>query len=278
MSASPRATAGQLVITAATRPINLGLAGVGVAAGLALLVTGMGAVPGIALLALSLVTWVGLTAWDTLFNPRLREEVIARAAASSPPKEETTAEVPLGDGTPPELRRAYEQVQRASQQIRQAMDGTGDLLQDHLVETWGHCTQLVDQAGKIAQRGNRLYAYLRSVNPNAVRQEIQDLQNRARRTRDEGAAAAYREAAQARQQQVEAWQQIEGLYERVKAEMVALQSRLDEVHARVIRLDASDLDGAVQAGQTMSSQLKSLNEEVTVLERAVAATLKEVSP
>lgn len=269
---SPRAPLGRILVKAAFRPLNLGIGAVGLSMALALALAGAGPGPSGALLGLALVTWLGLVAWDTFLNPTLRQEASFQAPSFNPRAPEVVP-LPLEEGPPPELRRSHEQVFQASLRIRQAMDESGDVLQSQLGETWSQCSHLVEDAGRMVERGYRLYAYLRSVNPTALRQEIRELHEKAHRTRDEGAARAWLQAAQARQQQVEAWQAIEGLYERVKAQLTALHTRLEEVHARVIRMNALDQDQARAESASLSVQLKSLDDEVTVLERAMADVL-----
>jgi hypothetical protein len=134
---------------------------------------------------------------------------------------------------------------------------------------------LLDSADETALRGDTLYAWLRSHDPNAIHQEARDRADAAHRARDVEVARSLRTAADAKARQLETYRELRALLDRISAELVAAEATLDELHARVMKLTLSDPGDAV-AGLSVGQDLAELRKRLQVLEKSAAATLREV--
>jgi hypothetical protein len=267
-SEHPNAT--RLALAAATRPVTIGVGAAGLTLAAAL-VAGSAVAPGVAVLALTVTTWLGLSTWDALFDAGFRK----RLAGTQRP--ETPTRKAIDRSLPEALRVPLESALASSQRIKAAMDAADDVVQPHLLEAWGECEVLLDEAQRVAERGARLERYLISVSPEDVQRDRADLLKRAEKSSDADAAEAWRQAAGARAQQLETWRQIAGIYERIKAQLYSVVAALDEILARVVRIEASDLECAATATASLQGRVHELRGEIGVLERAATATLAEVA-
>lgn len=245
-------------VDAATRPMNLVAPGVGTLAAGGLVAMGM---PPLALAigALSLSAWGAMVAWD-----------LASPAPAKPPPERRPPEI---DSV--ELKRLLTAVYRAAWNVRRQVDEHEGVLSSSLLELRAECEGLLDSADETALRGDTLYAWLRSHDPNAIHQEARDRADAAHRARDVEVARSLRTAADAKARQLETYRELRALLDRISAELVAAEATLDELHARVMKLTLSDPGDAV-ARLSVGQDLAELRKRLQVLEKSAAATLREV--
>jgi hypothetical protein len=71
--------------------------------------------------------------------------------------------------------------------------------------------------------------------------------------------------------------QIEGLYDRVRAQLAAIESSTDGMYAKIVKLQATDVEEAVVVNQSISAQLDTLSSDLHILESAVEETLQEMA-
>lgn len=271
-SVDPRTVA----IASASSPINLAVLGAGTlgAVGLVLAAHPM---LGIMVLALGVLAYGALVGLD-MFNPAFIRRVHSQIGAGSHADTAgLVAEILPGEIEPEELRATYQAILASCGQVHDAVGAGDGVLQRSLTEAHERCAYLVREAGQMARRGNALHRYLARERPRAIEAEAVRLEGQAQSTRDQAAAQSFRQAAQARRLQVETYLQIEGLYDRIKAQLSVIQTALDGIHARVVKINATDPEKAATLGASLSDHLGALQTDMQVLETAVDETMKELS-
>lgn len=246
------------LLSAATRPLHLLPPGLGVIAAGGLLVAGLPPLA-IAVGVLSLGTWAALTGW----------EMAGGAPPPSPPPD------PLAGIQAPELRDQLRSVLAAADRVRAQVEGHDGVLDGSFVEILAEQTELVTAATATARRADKVWALLRTVDPASLQGEVADRRAAARRAVDPEVRRSLEEAAAAKAREIDAWRSLAGLVDRVRAELVAADAALDELHARVVRLMMDDPSAAADA--SVATQVRSLAERLHGLERSVDATLKEMA-
>jgi hypothetical protein len=164
-----------------------------------------------------------------------------------------------------ELSAAYADVLRAHEGLRGAMRD-GDNPSQDLRDVYQRCTDLVLATGKVARSGDSLRRYMGARSPLTVEAEVARLEDRAARSCDDGAASAYRMAAGARRRQLDTYQQIGTLYDRIEARLVLVTSFLSAVEAMVVKLQALDMERLHDELVSIGEQIDELNGEIGMLE------------
>jgi hypothetical protein len=147
-----------------------------------------------------------------------------------------------------------------------------------LVESLERCGQLVNEAGRTAVKGNALRGYLEIQTAQAIEAEAEALEQSAAQAKDEKAAESYQKAAAASREQLATYRQIEGLYDRVKAQLAAIETSTDGVYAKIVKLQATDLQEAILVNQSISAHLDALSSDMHILESVVEETIQEIAP
>jgi hypothetical protein len=283
MPERPEVDVKKLALASAAGPVNLGVLGAAVVAAIALAAAGVGggAGLGVAVLSLGVLAYSALIVLD-LMNPRF----VARAAAQIDPTRyriedsaaEVKPEVQLDAIRPPELRSIYQMIIDNYRRTCEAFEASSDMLHSSLQDSVKRCGQLVQEAGRTAVKGNTLRAYLESQTANDIEAEARALEANAARSTDKKAAETYHKAAATAREQLSTYRQIEGLYDRVKAQLAAIETSTDGVYAKIVKLQATDIEEAVMVNQSITAHLDALSGDMRALESAVEETMQEISP
>lgn len=266
----------KVAIASASSPVNLGVLGAGTLGAVGLVLTAHPML-GVLVLALGVLAYGALIGLD-MFNPAFIRRVYEQGGAGS--QADTAglvAEILPAEIEPEELRATYQAILASYGQVHDAVGAGGGILQRNLTEAQERCAYLVREAGQMARRGNALHRYLARDRPRSIEAEAARLEGQAQSTRDQAAAQSFRQAAQAKRLQVETYLQIEGLYDRIKAQLSVIQTALDGMHARVVKINATDPEKAATLGASLSDHLGALQTDMQVLETAVDETMKELS-
>lgn len=164
-----------------------------------------------------------------------------------------------------ELAAAYGDVLKAHEALREALVDSDASDQD-LRTVYGHCTDLVVRTGEVTRGADSLRRYLGKRSPLHVEAEASRLEGLSARARDERVAEAYRLAATARRHQLEIYQQIGNLYDRIEARLALVTSFLSAVEAMVVKLHALDLEQLHDAITSISHEVDELHDDVGLLE------------
>lgn len=241
---------------------NLAVLGVGSATAGALAVS-LGPVAGVLTLALSAVSYAALVGLD-LFNPKFVEKTLV--APGSPKGDGVVVEVLSA-----ELRAQLEAVRAAYARVAAQVEaGERGVFAESLSELAVRAASLVEEAGRMAQSTNPLVGYLADGSDAELRAETDRLEKRAVQAQDAEAAASFRQAAAARQRQLATRGEIAALVERIAAQLTVIETSLDEMRARLVKMSAQDAGEVEQAGRAMVGRLASLRQDVVVLESSIA--------
>jgi hypothetical protein len=243
---------------AAVRPVNLLAPGLGTAVAGSLLTAGL---PPLALAvgALSALTWGAMVAWDVVS----KSDPTAPVAALEP---ELAA--PFG--------ALLQAVEESAQAVMDRIDAHDGAVGTTLLEVRADCVALVEAARRLAQRGDTVHRWMITHDSDDVRAQIKELGEAQKRARDKAAAASFEAAVQARRNELKARDGIRDIGERIIAELVATDAGLDELHARVVALTLSDPADADARSDAVARDVRALRDQVSLLEKAAAATLLEV--
>ena len=248
-------------LVAATRGSNLVPPGLGIAAAGGLLAAGLAPVAAV-VGALSAVTWGALVAWD-LAGP---------ARASAPPPAPAPDD---RDALAPHFAEAVAAIRAAAARVRDPIDHHDGILSDSLLEVGAATDELVERAEALVLRGDAIARHVTANDPQRIQKEIEQREASAASMRDAAAAASLRVAADAKKRELATWTELRDQHARIVAELVAVESSLDALRARVVALTLND-PGDAAAGATIGAELHELGERLDVLERAAAATIRSI--
>ena len=250
------------LMRAAAKPLNLLPAGVGAVTAAGLAVGGLPPVA-IAVGALSLASWGALVAWDMVSAPSENPEPDPAAGIASPG-----------------LQAHLQSLMDVGGRIRARIDAHEGMLTPSLVELRAECQELIEAATGAALRGDTLVALLADVDRAALLAERDQRVREAREAGDPEVERALTAAAEAKTREIQTWQSLATLANRIAAELVAADAAMDELNVRVVRVTLEDPgaaeDGIGEPGQRVREQVKALASRLNGLERAAKATLEEV--
>lgn len=167
-----------------------------------------------------------------------------------------------------EMRLAYEHILRLHEDIRMSLVGARGV-QTTLRSVFTECIAVVQAAGRLARLSNPLQRYLELHGSSHIKLELQRLSANADVAADPIVQGVYQHAAAARGRQLGTLLEIQHLRDRIRARLELIHASLASVAALVIKLQALDLEQAELAGASMSEQLASLTEELSILETTI---------
>lgn len=253
---------GRRLLDAAVKPLHLLPPGLGIATAGGLLVAGLAPLAA-AVGALSLGTWGAMVAWDL-------------ASPAPPPPAPPPPPDPLDAIASPELRNLLFGVQAAAARVLQRIEGHDGALSASLAEIQAECQDLLGAALDAARRGDAIVRMLGDIDPKELQLAAEDRASGARRAADPEVSRALQDAASAKERELQTWRELARLVERIKAELIAAEASLDELHARVARVMLDDPGEAAAGGPQVRRQISEMAERLHVLERSAEKTLREV--
>ncbi len=246
-------------LVAATRGSNLVPPGLGIAAAGGLLAAGLAPIAAV-VGALSAATWGALVALELAGTP------------TAPPAPEPP---PMPD-VAPHFAEALAAIRAAAARVRDPIDRHDGVLSDSLLELGAATDELVTRAEALVRRGDAIGRHVAGTDPQRLEREAEQREASAAAMRDPAAAASLRVAADAKRRELATWSELRDQHARIIAELVAVESSLDALRARVVALTLND-PGDAAAGATIGAELHALGERLDVLERAAADTIKSIA-
>jgi hypothetical protein len=269
----------KLLIAAAIKPVNLAVLLAGVIAAVVLSGLHLGTAVAIAVLLLGVFAYAGLVGID-LQSRRFVEDTLQGESNARRMRIELSEDdgyVPADQITASDLRANYESIVRNFERVRAAFHAGNQSLQDSLRESVERCLDLVKEAGKTAQRGVQIRGYLDSESPLVMEKDAERLQKQAKSATDAGARANYQQAADAKRQQLQTYQQIQGLYDRVNAQLAVISTTLETANAKFVKLRATDIQEATAINESITSHIETVRSDIHILESTVEETMQEFS-
>jgi hypothetical protein len=181
-------------------------------------------------------------------------------------------EVQPGDIASLEVRSAYDSVLRAYRKIRRSLDKRDGTTQ-MLVEPYRRCGELVRLAGRIARVANALQDHIEDYDRNRLSADVSSLRQLASAARDPHARRAYTQTADARQHQLENYDEFCGLLERIQARLELIAASLESVQSLIVKLHVRLLEQTALEGGSMSEGLDVLRDDLEILEAAMDEAL-----
>jgi hypothetical protein len=252
---------GVVVARALASPMNLLVGGAGGIAGLALSSWPLAALGGLAYLA--------LVAWDlaspSFWKKALDSTLVERGAAVERAVAQELEPSAIRD---PALRDAAALVRRALDELRRVVaEGEGDALQ--LVDLGSSVDELAARAARLVHGGDEIARHLSREDPNALRREIDRLEQRAKGAHDPSTARQWSEAAQARREHLQVLGDLAAAQDRILASLSRIAAALDGLSAKVVRMGALDAQAQGDLSGDMNSELSRINAEVNAFEETL---------
>jgi hypothetical protein len=251
----------RVVARAASGPINLTVAGAGIAGALALNLWPLAALGGAAYLA--------LVGWD-LASPDFWKKTFARPEAGDTiaGDEEDTIPDPasLRD---PIARDAATGVLAARKELDRVVGEASTEVGVELAGLLVNLDELQGRAAGLIRRAEDLALFLGKSDPEPVRREIARLTDLSARTTDIEARAQYDSALASRQEQLRVLDDIASALERLRANLTRIVATFEGLSAKVVRMGAMDAQAMDHLSGDMNQELERMNGEIHTFEETL---------
>lgn len=251
-----RVLARELIINAATRPLNLAVPTVVIAAGVFL--------HALWLLPIAIAVYA-MMALATFFDADEVERVSRGTYERARPASRPELDLSL---FAPSIARTLESARAEEARIRQAIEAAPVPHYDVTEEV----ARLMIGLDKLAQRAQQIQTYLAVQDGQAVRDRLHRLQ--AAKSGDQAVDDAKEEAAAALEEQLSLMAQLERQLSRFDAQMEHAAASLGAVHGQVVRMNAAE---GAEAQADVAAEVRSLRREVNVAADAMRETYDELS-
>lgn len=196
----------------------------------------------------------------------VREELRVRAGRpfTIPLRNEVQAEEILAH----DLRAAYLSILEAHEELRLALVAA-PALQDYLRGAYERCAAAVQSAGRLALLGNPIHRYDATHDRTRMVEAQRSAVALAEAAADPVAARAFRESAAARRRQIDTHDGLHAARERIGARLELVRVTIETLVTQTVKLAVMDREQLELAGEPLSAQLASINDEVATLEAAL---------
>ncbi|HMG53023.1 MAG TPA: hypothetical protein VK601_06070 [Kofleriaceae bacterium] len=171
-----------------------------------------------------------------------------------------------------DARDTYRAILSAYGEIRCAL-GDAPLLLSSSSSVVDRCDAAVRQSGRLAVLGNPLQRYLDGHDRTQARVDLDRLLARRDSASDESTATALRRAVTARARQLETYDQILGMRDRIQARLELVRAALESFLATIVKLRVSGEEQLLVTGESVMEDLDSVGDELEVLEAELAIDL-----
>jgi hypothetical protein len=261
------------LLASATRKLHLGVAGAGAGVALATSVFDLGGqlLPAL-LMGLGLLAYGAMVALDVT-NPDYIRRVNSRTRVDDRDPEAWFNPTTLRDA---EIREVYQAIFVAMDRCRHVYAGTSPALRASLEDGMKRSEELVVVAGRAAKRSDAIRRHLDADTPASLTKEQERLRSLADRTKDETARKSFLQAADAKARELETYQHLQGLRDRIFAQLKLIETTLDGLSAKLVKLDASDLAEAITINESISENVQTMTSDVQILESSYEETIQEM--
>lgn len=254
---------------------RLHLAVVGVGAGTALLARVMdwgGQLLPAATLGLGLLAYAALVALDVT-NPDFIRRANSRLRVDDEDPAAWLDPKTLRDA---EIREVYAAIIEDMSRCRGLYAATNPGLRDSLADGIKRSQELVIVAGRAAQRSNAIRRHLDADSPAGLERELSRLRALADRTKDQTARGSFLQAAETKAKELETYHQLQGLRDRIHAQLQVIETSLDTLAAKLVKLEASDLSEAISINDSITENVRTVTSDVQILESSYDETMQEL--
>jgi hypothetical protein len=251
----------QGLVQAATGKLNLAALGLGAVSAAAM--------QSWSALALGVAAYLALAAWD-LTNANFWKGVIeGRAERESLPA--------VRDVKDAEVRASVQRIQAARKLIDNALAEAPDEVALQVRASLGGLEELDSRAARLVELAEGLARHLASVDETALREEARQLRAKSDAASDTESRALYREASEARNQQIAGLEDVRRARERLLANLARIVSNLEGVPTRVVRMRVLDAETATGSSDEIGWEIGRINGELAALEQTLEVLVDERS-
>jgi len=245
---------GKVVARAVAGPVNLAVAGAGVAGSLLL-----GSWP---LAALGGVAYAAMVAWD-LVTPEFWNKVSAKEML--PP-----SRLPSPDSVnDPAVRSTVRELWIARGELARVIGEASPQVRGYVGMIVSSLGQLESNAAELVSRADLLARYLSTTSPSLVETEVARLRAESVATDDPEARAQYEQALASRQEQLKALEDIKDARDRVNGTLSKVVAALQALPAKVVRMQVMDAEALGAVSGDVNKELDTLNNEVSAFEETL---------
>ncbi len=175
----------------------------------------------------------------------------------------------LVDGLEERMRVVYRGVLDRQTELQEQLSACPSGLQASLPKCDTICDTVLAHAERLVLRGQRLYTYLESTELSSLRQGFSLVNEQVQSSSDVTAAKILKQVATARQQHIETHVEVEGLYERVLAQLLLIETILAGTIARIVKVMATDDEQSSMTVELVTDELEILLSDVEILESSL---------
>ena len=233
---------------------------------------GLGAVGGAgfhswAVFALGGAAYLALAAWD------LSSKSFWQRVLEGPKKHDTLPE--LRQVKDSEVRAAVERIQAARQAIDRTLAESPEEVALNVRVSLGGLEELDARAARLVELAEGLARHLAQVDEPALRAEAASLNAKSNAETDAESRALYREASDARQEQIRAVTDLRQARQRLLANLARIVSNLEGVPTRVVRMRVLDAQADAGASDEIGSEIGRINTELAAMEQTLEVLVGE---
>lgn len=249
----------QGLIQAATGKFNLAALGAGA--------VGAAATHSWAVFALGGAAYLALAAWDLTtasFWKRVIEGETKREALPA-----------VRDVKDTEVRASVARIQAARQAIDRALAEAPEEVSLQVKASLGGLEELDARAARLVDLAEGLAKHLAGVDEAALRAEAANLSAKSAAATDSESQALYRQASEARQEQIKALLDVRRARERLLANLARIVSNLEGVPTRVVRMRVLDAESETGSSDDIGWEIGRINGELAALEQTLEVLVGE---
>lgn len=187
---------------------------------------------------------------------------------------------PYGDDVPlnlslidDELCDAYKALLQRRNELQELLGAGPVVLRASISEGERICDSLLANARRLVWRGQRLHSYLSLTELDCICDSACEAVLEAIATDDRVAATTYQQVVIGKQRHMETHIQVEGLYDRVLAQLALIETTLAGAVAKIVKITATDDEESSLTASLVHEELELLMTDVRILE----TSLEEVS-
>jgi hypothetical protein len=237
-----------------------------------LAVLGVGAVSAAGLqswsaLALGFAAYVALAAWDLSSESFWKRVIENRTERDFLPA--------VRDVKDAEVRASVQRIQAARKLIDRALEEAPDEVAMQVRASLGGLEELDARAARLVELAEGLARHLASIDEVSLREETQQLAAKSEAAGDAESRALYKEAGEARKQQIAGLEDVRRARERLLANLARIVSNLEGVPTRVVRMRVLDAETASGSSDEIGWEIGRINGELAALEQTLEVLVGE---
>ncbi len=168
-----------------------------------------------------------------------------------------------------DLAGAVEGIAAARAEVIRVLAETPPDIRANIAGATAQLGELERHAVGLCDRGETLGAYLKTVDGNKLRAEVQGLETRARAARDPQAKGQYQTALAARREQLQTIEDIENALDRIRAQLSSITAAYAGLPSKIVRMRALDAQALDELSGSVSEELATINGEIRVFEETL---------